>query len=286
MSTPVPLYLPPGCQPLSAIKSLPQIRVGLQGYGGTGKTFAALTFPNPIVVNLDRGLGAHVGREDVIEVPLYDAAYCKTIDPNFEPSRKKDLLLTWLEKHGSKLTAEQTLVWDGNTPTQNAYHVWYEANKHRFLTNQGKINEFAEWNQKIPYYSTMFDMFKSLPCHVVFICHEVDKKEGGKYAGKVRPLLTGQMGDELVSHFTDFFRQHVSSKPKDVNAVPDDTLKLWGMNRTEFKAMLDSFKGESVYYWQTQSDDIFDGKTSSMVNPPRFVPATYESFVKYRRKIS
>ena len=58
-------YIPKGAVSLNTITVKPQIRLGLQGYSGTGKTWAALTFPNPIVLNLDRGLGAHTGRSDV-----------------------------------------------------------------------------------------------------------------------------------------------------------------------------------------------------------------------------
>lgn len=281
------LFIPQGCRPLSQIKEIPQIRLGLQGFGGTGKTWAALTFPNPIVANLDRGLGAHIGREDVIEIPFYDTTYIKqNIDPNYSGGSKKDVLLKWLETNGPKLKPHQTLIWDGNTSTQNSYHVWYEANKHKFLTRDGKINEFAEWAEKTKFYSIFFDILKTLPCHVVLICHEVDKKEKtGSYVGKVRPLLTGQMGDELMTHFTDWFRQHVSSKPKDFNALTEDQLRMWKLNKDEFKAMCDTFKGESLYYWQSESDDIFDAKASSLVNAPRFMAANYSSYERFRRKL-
>lgn len=279
------LYIPAGCQYLSDIKEIPQIRLGIQGYGGTGKTWAALTFPNCIVANLDRGLGAHVGRNDIIEIPFYNPDFCKKVDPNYTPIRKKDVLLKWLTEHGMKLKPHQTLVWDGNTPTQAAYHVWYEANKMKFLTRDGKINEFAEWNQKVAYYSELFDILKILPCHVVFICHEVDKKEKtGGYAGKVRPLLTGQMGDEMTTHFTDWFRQLSGSKPANYDTISEDTLRTWRLSKSEFKAMCDTFQGETVYYWQTVGDDIFDAKASSLINPPRFIPANYTSYEKYRRK--
>lgn len=286
------LYLPPGCKPLSEIKELPQIRLGIQGFPNAGKTWAALTFPNPIVANLDRGLGAHIGRSDVTEIPFYDSAFCKSIEPNYTSASKKDILIKWLETHGAKLRPNQTLVWDGNTSTQNAYHTWYDANKHKFLTRDGKVNEFAEWNQKLSYYSALFDILKTLPCHVVFICHEVDRSdkvamgEAKRYSGKIRPLLTGQAGDELQSHFTDWFRQHTGDKPANINDVKEETLKLWRMTREEFKAMSSTFAGNSIYYWQCEGDDIFDAKASSLFNPPRFVPANFSIFEKYRRTVN
>lgn len=284
------LYTPPGCASLDKSNTEIQIRLGLQGFGGTGKTYSSLTFPNPIVYNIDRGLGAHTGRADVIEIPLHSAAFCKTIDPNFDPDRLKDVILTWLYKEGPKLTSNQTLVVDGNTGIQNAYHRWYRKNQRNFLTKGGQINDFAEWTEKKVFFGELMELLKTLRCHVVYICHEVDQKDkngpmGPSYSGKIRPLLTGAFGDEILTHFTDWFRQ-MSRAKVDPNTIGDDVLKLWRMTKDEFRKMQDSFTGNAIYYWRTESDDIFDAKCSSLVNAPTLVPATYESFVKYRRKIS
>jgi len=279
------LYIPPGSRTLDKLTERPQIRLGIQGYGGTGKTWAALTFPNTIVLNLDRGLGAHVGRADVIELPFYDVNFCKTILPNYTPESLKDTILAWLYKYGMQLKPHQTLVYDGNTTTQNAYHFWFEKNKHSFVTRNGQLNEFAEWSEKKSFYAELLELLKALPCHLIYICHEAEKKEkSGVYAGKVRPLLTGQVGDELLTHFTDWFRQLSADKPADFSSIDDTKLKLWGLTKKEFKDFCDSFPRNTIYYWQTEGDEIFDGKCSSLVNFPRFIPANYESFNKYKRK--
>lgn len=283
------IYIPAGCQTLADIKELPQRRIGIQGYGGTGKTWAALTFPNPVVANIDRGLGAHIGRADVIEVKFYDEAFCKKIMPTYTPNELKEVCLKWLSTEGYKLTADQTLIWDGNTSTQNAYHKWFSIHKYEFTTKQGKVDEFAEWREKKNYYADMLEVFKKLRCDVVFIAHEAEAKDkDGTYKGKIRPLLTGQVGDELVNHFTDFFRQFSASKPEDYSKTDEAKLKReWNMTRDEFKQMCESFKNtNAIYFWQTESDDNFDGKRSSLVGAPKFIPATFESFNKYRRQIS
>lgn len=286
------MYKPTGCKALNEIQSEQQIRLGLQGYPGVGKTWAALTFPNPVVVNLDRGLGAHQGRSDVIEVPLYDASFCRTIDPQFNPAKLKDVIIKWLETEARKLSPEQTLVFDGNTGLQNAYHKWFEANRMLFLTSGGQVNEFKEWTVKKTYYGEVMELFKTLACHVVFICHEVDQKDkngpqGPQYSGKVRPLLTGAFGDEIGSHFTDWFRAHAVDKPPVWDMVKEeDVKKQWGISKSEYKAWCDAFPRNTIYYWQTESDSIFDAKASSLVGFPRYIPAEYKSFAKYRRKIS
>jgi len=251
------MYTPPNC---AAIAAEQQIRLGLQGYPGTGKTWAALTFPNPVVMNFDRGLGAHIGRKDIIEVPFWNRDFCKTVDLNFKPERMKDAIVKWIEKEGLKIEKGQTLIVDGNTGIQNAYHKWYMNNMSAFLTKEGKVNDFAEWAQKRIFFGEIMELFKALACDIVYICHEADQKDkngptGPTYTGKVRPLLSGGFGDELASHFTDWFRQVCVEKD-----------------------------GKTDYLWQTIGDSIFDAKCGSLVQQPKLVPANFNSFKQYARK--
>lgn len=270
------IYTPPNCRTLDTVTTAPQIRLGIQGYGGVGKTWSALTFPNPIVLNMDRGLGCHTGRADIIEVPFYE--------PKFSGGATglKDKLIIWLDTEARKLSPEQTLVIDGGTSLQNAYHRWYSVNQ--VITKTGRVDDFAEWKIKKDFYGEIMEMLKTLPCNVVFIWHEADKKDkDGSYSGKIRPLLTGQFGDELMNHFTDFFRQLTADKPTDYSQLKPESLKLWDMTGVQFKAMCDTYPRNTIYYWQLESDSIFDGKCSSLVNFPRFLSANYNSFRQYQR---
>jgi hypothetical protein len=282
------IYIPPNCTTLDKSISRQQIRLGIQGYPGTGKTWAALTFPNPIVLNLDRGLGAHTGRSDVVEIPFYKQQFSGGTSVEL-----KDKLVAWLYKEAIKLTAEQTLVFDGCTSLQNAYHLWFAANQHSFLTKGGKVDDFAEWQVKKKYFGEIMELFKGLSCNVIFIAHEAARPDKpttmgqpGEYSGKIRPLLTGAFGDEIVGYYTDWFRQHAADKPIDFAAIKPEALAAWKMTREEFKAMCDSFPRNTIYYFQTEADNLFDGKASSLVDFPRFIPANYESFNKYQRKIT
>lgn len=263
-----------------------QIRLGLQGYGGTGKTWAALTFPNPVVVNFDRGLKAHSGREDVIPINLYDYEVCRAINPNHRsPSQVKDTVLLFLANDAKKFTREQTLVWDGGSGTQYYYHRWYQENK-VYSKQTGLEDQYAQWKFKINFFEDICEMFKTLTCNVIYITHESDKKDkSGEYTGKVRPLLTGQFGDQIVKEFSDWFRQLSKAKPTDFSQVQKDTLDLWGVTKPEeLKEMCDQFPRRTIYYWQTESDDVFDAKCGSLINFPHFMPANYETFCKYMRK--
>lgn len=278
------IYIPPNSISLDKV-SLTQIRLGIQGYFGTGKTYGGMSFPNPVVANIDRGLGAHIGRKDIIELPLYNKDFCKKYYSS-EPDNIKEALLQWIQKEGVKLTSNQTLVIDGLTGIESAYHTDWK--KHPMISSRsGKVDDFAEWGLKIVYFNELTDLLITLNCHVILICHESEKKDKGtnEYTGKIRPLMSGQFADKIGGKFTDWFRQHAANKPKDFNTIDVDKIKKdWGMTPVEFKAVCDTFPRNTVYYWQTESDDTFDGKCSSLVNFPKYIPANYESFRKYMRK--
>lgn len=281
------IYTPPGCATLDKSTTKQQIRLGIQGFPGTGKTWAALTFPNPIVLNLDRGLGAHQGRSDVIEIPFYDAKF------SGGKVSLKDRLVAWLEKEGTQLTDEQTLVFDSCSSLEVSYHAWFAANANNFLTDKGKVNDFAEFQVKKKYFGELHELFKTFKCDIIFISHESERADKpttigqpGSYTGKIRPLLTGAYGDIIVRDYTDWFRQHASDKPKDYSTITPESLNNWGMKTVdEFKAMCAEFPRNTIYHWQLEGDNIFDGKCSSLVNFPRFIPSNYKSFQKYQRKI-
>ncbi len=282
------MFKPPYAKPLS---ETPQIRLGIQGFPNNGKTWAALTFPNSIVVNLDRGLGAHVGKPNITELPFWDSGWVRETfkKPSYNKSELKDVLIGWIEGDGQQMTAEQTLVIDGNTGLQNAYHAWYEANKMRFLTKNGQVDDFAEWSVKKKYFGQLMEALKTMKCHVVYICHESDQRDkvpvGSPvtYSGKIKPLMSGGFADEIGSHFTDWFR--AQSSLFDEKAWTDELAKKeWGMSKDELVKWAKTFQNGTIYYWQTVGDNIFDAKSSSLVNAPRYIPATFESFAKYRRK--
>lgn len=281
------IYIPPNCRTLADPSAIQQIRVGIQGFPGVGKTWAALTFPNPIVLNLDRGLGAHQGRSDVLEIPFYEAKF------SGGKLELKDRLVAWLDREGPKLSNSQTLIFDSLSCLQTSYHLWFDANRMSFLTKAGKVDEFAEFQVKNKYMGEIFDnLFKSFKCNIVLLCHESERADKpttvgqpGEYTGKIRPLLTGAYGDTIVKDFTDWFRQHAGEKPKDYSALTPETLANWGLKtKEEFRAMCDSFPRNTIYYWETDSNNRSDGKAGSLVGFPKFIPANYQSFSKYMRK--
>jgi len=281
------IYIPPSCRPLSEDTAKQQIRLGLQGFPGTGKDWSILGtpdgiqlgFPNPIVLNIDRGLGAHSGCSHILEMPFYKM---------YKRPEQKDKIIEWLDREGAKLTESQTLVVDSLSSIEQIYHMWFKDNESTLaIGSNGQYNNFIEWQIKEKFFSEIHVMLKSFKCNVVLLCHESERPDKatspgqpGSYTGKIRPLLSGKYGDQLVREYTDWFRQSCANKTSDPK---EDTLKNFRMTKSEFMSMQNGFIGETIYYWQTKGTDQFDAKASSLVNPPTFIPATYSSFLKYSR---
>ena len=281
------IYTPPWCGSLAELPD-GQIRCGIQGPPFEGKTTAALTFPNPIILSFDRKVTAHNHRTDVILVPFHDVGFVDKIvkrDGILAPPNRKEALIKWLNTEGIKLTTDQTLILDGSTGIEESYHLWFKQNESALAVGRdGSINSFAEWKYKNNYFEELHSCLKSVPCNVIYITHEApDRDKKGELNGKIRPLLTGQSGDKLAGNFTDFFRAIAISKP----ATPEQRKKVmdWGkIDEGTLNEWIASTPSDhsTVYLWQTQSDELCDCGTSSMRGCPKYVIASYKTFSKYR----
>jgi hypothetical protein len=279
------IYTPPNCRTLASDSSKQQIRLGIQGYPGSGKTVSSSTFPNAIYANFNRGLGILEGQSDIIEIPFYKMASRKTM---------KDYYTAWLDKEGIKLTSEQTLVEDSLSDLSVYYHQWFKDNESTVAVGKnGRYNDYAEWQEKVKWFEELGNIHLGLKCNVILVCHESERADKpttvgqpGTYTGKIRPLITGATGDTIVKDYTDWFRQHCAQKPIDYSKITDESLVNWGMKtQKEFKEMCDTFEGPTIYYWQTMGDDLFNAKKGSLVGTcPKYIPANYKSFLKYARK--
>ncbi len=279
------IYQPPNTITLDKQSEELQIRLLLQAPPFSGKTFSAMSFPNPIVLDFDQKLGAHSGRPDIIQVPFYDGAFCDSIirrDGIKCPPNKKDALLVWLNVEAPKLKKNQTLVIDGSTAIEAAFHMQYSLNP--VLNRQGEVDGFAEWRHKDTYFGELVMALKSVSSHVIYICHEAPERDKkGELTGAVKPLMTGQFGDKLASNFTDCFRVLPFKKPVDDEQMQKckNFFQLDNDTYTEWMA-----SGTTTTFWvyQTQSDEMAKCGTSSLVNCPKYILADYKSFSKYRKQ--
>ena len=273
--TPSPLFIPPVSRSLDTYTK-PNFRLGIQGAPGTGKTWAALTFPNPIVIDLDNKLGAHAGRKDVLAIPFHSAKFItselktkegspitntsgRANNPSFPPNRR-DAVKYWLEENASKLTSDQTLVIDSWSSLIDGFFQQSQLPHEIVYTNRGQLNDYAIWNQLCTYAIDIISILRGVTCNVVVTFHETaDRGKDGELNGKLRPLMPGQYGDKIAGQFTNWYRQlavGVLEKPDDPRS------KVIG----------------TKWLWQTQSDNLFDA-CCDRVELPRYVPANYTSLI-------
>lgn len=254
--------------------SMPQIMLGIQGPPCSGKTWAATSFPNPIVADFDRGTSALRGR-DIRVVPFYDEKYVteilkaskKAFTIEGIPSvaiNRRDAFRKWLTEYAAKeLKASDTLIIDSWTSLMNAFDLMTEAEP--AYTKQGNIDEFAFWRRKIMWSTDVIEQLKGLTCNVVVNFHEVQMRDKttGVLLDKVQPLMEGKFVAELKVHFSDFFRQHalakinLAGKPTEVNGKPI---------------------AEDGWYWQVKSDANFDAKCRVPGLVDKMYPADYKLF--------
>src|ERR1017187_8932259 len=125
------LYIPQGCKSMLEADPNGRIRLGLQSSPFGGKTTSAMTFPNPVVLSYDNKLGGFIGRPDIIEVPFYSGQYVDSIkkrDGVMAKPNQKEALQIWLANEAPKFSAEQTLVVDGSTGIEVAFHSYMDDN--------------------------------------------------------------------------------------------------------------------------------------------------------------
>lgn len=261
------IYIPPNTVNLNT-RANAKLMVALLGRSGSGKTTSALTFPNPIVLDLDGNLIGHRGK-DIPTIPIYDEAYVVDVlkvGPKKKPehsANRRDAVLKWLTSEGRKLTAKQTLVVDSWTTLQDAFDT--QTNYEPAYTKQGQIDEFAFWAQKIEYSNNVMTELKGLKCHVVITFHEQFQMDKDKQpTGKLEPLMQGKFVNKLGLYFTDFIRC----------IVTDEVNPTTGLVYATGAKPKDS---PTKYWWQIKSSANIEVKTR-MTTPRMFIEPSFSEF--------
>lgn len=266
-------------QPLSELPKQP-IRLGIQGAAGEGKTWAALTFPNVTVLNLDNKLGGYQAAypdakinvvtfdQDLVlnKLRISNAGFGKPNNPAW-PLNIRDAVETWLTKFGIQIPAGHTLFLDSWTTLQNFFDIQSKLPHELFMTKSGEEDGFKFWGFKQKYSGGIMQLLKPLKCNVVVTFHETsDYDDDGRPTGKLKPLMQGGYAAQIPTQMTDFYRQICVSRDMKNYEVIKKTLGR-------------DINGEREWLWQTRSTALFTG-CCSIHNMPTLVPATYESLVK------
>lgn len=264
------MHIPTNSINLSTSTIKPQIRLGLQGASGTGKTYSALTFPNVVVADFDNGLTAHRGR-DIISIPFHNDKWCvdtykaQVVKGQVEgvPStavNKRDLFKRWLNEEASKFSPEQTLLLDSWTMLQNNFDQVTDLQPS--FSKDGSVDAFAFWSRKLDYSRDIMQTLIGLSCNIIVTFHEICLRDpaSGLLLEKVGPLQQGKFVAQIPNFFTDFFRQLAVDR------------KVKGADGKEVVIGTD-------YLWQVRSNSQCNTKTRMKLKEGTVtIPATYESF--------
>jgi len=270
------MYIPPAATPANALKSTP-LRLGLQGVAGVGKTWSALTFPNPVYCDIDNKLKGYLEQNPSSSFPVlqfwnrdFIVNTCKCSnsegkDNPKHPPNMRDAFKYWLTEEGSKLTTDQTLIIDSWTSLQTGFDLQSRL-QHEVVYSKktGEVDTFAFWGKKKSYSTEITDLIKRLSCNVILLCHEQYERDDDNKIIGIKVLMDGSFSYELPTQYTDWYRQRFFAEFKDAVAVYPKLTK-------------EAYELSKGYMWQTEKDKYFQNACKSRKGIEFLVPATYES---------
>jgi hypothetical protein len=182
-----------------------------------------------------------------------------------QPVNIRDGFVKWLDTFGYALTIKDTLIIDSWSALMNWFEIQSTLPLEIVYTKNGEEDGFKYWGRLKKYCIDVTEKLKVLPCNVVAICHEtMERDDQDRLTGKLKPLMQGSFKDQLAGQFTDFYRQvPIPEVGKDGKPI--------SINGTLVKGV--------EYFWQTQSDNIFNA-CCSIPGIPKYVKADYNSLVK------
>lgn len=191
-------------------------RLLLQGASGSGKTTAALTFPNLLIADFDHKLGDHRHRSDVSVLPFYSKIFLDELNKadslgcnSMVAGQLNSALMfnAWIKKHGSTLPEDLTLLLDSGTMLVSYLDVVLEATDKKNADGESK-NGHAVWRSKKIFIEELMTHLKKLKCRIVWIAHEAMIQDNeGDLTGKMGPLISGSAKNNFPGNFTHRFRQ-------------------------------------------------------------------------------
>lgn len=267
------MFIPDKAASLAADK--PYKHVGIQGHGGTGKTTSAMTFPNPVYIDIDNSVDLHNAQAVNVEpttvkvLPFYDPEFYKNYGPN-----TRDSVHSFLEKNVGKFTQEQSLILDSWTFLQDAFDK--QTEKEIPITKNGAQDQYYLWEKKQDYSRDILTFLKQAKCNVVVIFHEVKETDDkGRDTGKVTPLMQGKFVNKLHNYFPYIFRQICFAKITDEIKQKEEATKM-GITLEQFRKAQEYSTDKSVRFWQCSTTQIAACKTK--IPFARFVGAHFDVF--------
>lgn len=229
----------------------------LAGAAFSGKTTAALSWPNPLVLDFDN----KVPKKGTNTIPFHNDAFVDSIRPRANrtlPANRRDAVHDWLKQNINRLS-EYTVIVDSLTMWETAFHQQTFDVEEKWGVNGGLY-----FGAKLSYFQTAFALLAASKARIIVNCHLMpiyvrDEKTGADIAiGKNKPSVTGSMAERLPTYCTSIVYTYMKC----------DTLR----------------GGKLTYWWVLRPCLAFDARTIATKIPDsgeiEVTGSAYEAFRK------
>ena len=186
----------------------------------SGKTTGALTFPSPVIIDIDHNL--RPGIPNVI--PLWDDAFVDKIKPRINPAfpaNRRDALLLILADLARSLPADHTIIVDSLTRLETWYNTQESLEPKPRSKKTGEEDGFEMFRKRLTYFEALFTMFTNCAANVVMLVHQQqDRDEKGQVTGQIKPSLQGQIGEKMPGYFPIVMQAVRKTAPGQPGAEP------------------------------------------------------------------
>ena len=178
------------------------LKAVIYGTAGCGKTHFLRFLPRPLLIlDWDGKYQPLLGEKDIDIIPY---RLEKDEDSkNLIPQQWRDIQA--IRKEGKY----KTLVLDSITSFNRAIERWavIMSGKGKGAGDRATIQEYGDIKR---YYNTFFPSLAGISSNVILLAHEQARTDDRGNLLRIRPLITGSMGDELSSIFpSTFYLDHI-----------------------------------------------------------------------------
>ena len=226
-------------------------------YGGTGvgKSFGAMTFPRPNVIDFDNGIAVARHPEFVKKYGIRSIEYetftekgsqqkgvilthnafddaCRYFD-TWMAAGKRDQFDTWIVDSGTTLSQaalNKAIILLGGGGFSGVKSSTHDEAKRTGLVFP-KIQDYGSERSLVEQF---IDMVKSSGKHFVFICHEKEVSDKDGNLMQVVPLLTGKGATSVALKFDEVYRVYVKRRGPDVMRVVQTESDFLRMARSRY----------------------------------------------------
>ena len=167
-----------------------KLKASVYGVAGSGKTTFGATFPNPIFLDMNKGL-LSVRDKDVAYVELYTSTFVEI----------KDAL-------DSAINSEyDSIIIDSMGEISEA------CMRHILQLNRRTKPEYSDWDSFFHGMKDFILKIRNCDKHVLCICHEGCEKDEGTGRLWYRPAFQGQLRTKYDAYFDELYHAEVEQVP-------------------------------------------------------------------------